>query len=344
MTKKFSKEFFSITDLYVAYRKAKTEAFYDNMHPSAIAFTDYESNLKNNLANLYKKLSDIKSTWEYEADFMGGYLFVPKSIDDGKWSNEDDIHFRSIDPVDDWSRMFSENKNKKIPVKFRQIIAASVDYQILSALWILKVGHKYEALLHNKVTYGNRLRRKKNNWRSLSWFNSDINIDSLGLFSPYFSGYQKWRENGLTAMKESISDNIDVTAITMDLAGFYHNVSPHFMLRKSFLNRMGLELTSDEHLFTQKFITSIDTWYRNTPDYEQRKEGSLPVGLSASKIISNVLLIELDNDVINGLNPIYYGRYVDDLFIVAKTQDGINSGKDVLRWMSQSIKSLKVNI
>lgn len=342
MPKKFSKNFFSITDLYVAYRKAKSEAFYDNMHPCVIEFTEYEDDLKSNLERLYKRISEKTSTWEYEVDFIGGYLYVPKSIDDSKWCNEDDIHFRSIDPVEDWSRMFVENKNKKIQAKYRQIITAKVDYQIVSALWILKVGHKYEVALDDDVIYGNRLRRKKNVWRALSWFDSDINIDSLGLFSPYFSGYQKWRENGLKAMKESIEKKMDVIAITMDLAGFYHNVSPQFMLRRSFLKRIGVELTNDERLFTDKFVTSIDTWYRNTPDYEQRREGGLPVGLSASKIISNVLLIELDNDVTSDFKPIYYGRYVDDIFIVAENRDGTKSGKDVLRWMSRSINSLKV--
>lgn len=342
MAKIFSRDFFSLTDLYIAYRKAKSEAFYDNMHPCALAFTEYEDNLRSNLEDLYKKLSNKDSTWEYQPDFMGGYLCVPKSIDDSKWSNEDDIHFRSIDPVDDWERMYVENRERRVPAKYRQIITATVDYQVVSALWILKVGHKYEVALDDNVTYGNRLRRKQNIWRSISWFNSDINIDSLGLFAPYFSGYQKWRENGLTAMNESIRSNKNITAITMDLAGFYHNVSPSFMLRRSFLTRIGLELSDDERLFTNKLINSIDTWYRNTPDYENRREGSLPVGLSASKIISNVLLIELDNDVTNGLSPIYYGRYVDDIFIVAESQENDRSGKDVLRWLSQSINCLKV--
>lgn len=37
--------FISLGDLYVAYRKAKVEAYYENTHFHALAFTEYEQNL-----------------------------------------------------------------------------------------------------------------------------------------------------------------------------------------------------------------------------------------------------------------------------------------------------------
>lgn len=42
----------------------------------------------------------------------------------------------------------------------------------------------------------------------------------------------------------------------------------------------------------------------------------LVIGLSASQIISNVLLIKWDMLIIEKLTPIYYGRYVDDMLLV----------------------------
>ncbi|MEZ5548073.1 MAG: RNA-directed DNA polymerase [Pseudomonadales bacterium] len=170
----------------------------------------------------------------------------------------------------------------------------------------------------------------------------ELNLDCLGLFVPYFSGYQKWRGNGLKAMKKSIQEQKSVTAITMDLAGFYHNVGPRFMVRPSFLKQIGLNLTTNEKRFTQFLLDSIDTWYENSPDYDKREEGALPVGLSASKIISNILLHQLDTEIRDNLNPVYYGRYVDDLFLVIETPNNITTGRDVLKSLAGRMPSLVV--
>lgn len=48
-----SKRFISLGDLYVAYRKAKVEAYYENTHFQALAFTEYEQNLHRNLERLH---------------------------------------------------------------------------------------------------------------------------------------------------------------------------------------------------------------------------------------------------------------------------------------------------
>ena len=47
-----SKRDVSLGDLYIAYRKAKVEAYYENTHVQALAFTEYEQDLAQNLARL----------------------------------------------------------------------------------------------------------------------------------------------------------------------------------------------------------------------------------------------------------------------------------------------------
>lgn len=219
----------------------------------------------------------------------------------------------------------------------------SVEYQILSALWILKVGHLFEAKLDKELSYGNRLRRRSGLVPDSDSLQDQLNLDASGLFSPYFSAYKNWRGNGLNAMKKLISEGHDVTAITMDLAGFYHNASPNFLLRPSFLRKLGLSLSSDERKFTRLILESINNWYLTTPDYEQRTDGALPVGSSISKIISNVLLYELDKQISEGLEPEYYGRYVDDIFLVFKTPDEELTGDSILSHMSKHVECLKIN-
>lgn len=339
----FSDGFITIADLYLAYRKAKADAFYDNLHPNALSFTEYEQDLKTNLELLHDRLNRSDDPWTEDLNFIGGHIYIPKSIDVSDWSDSDDIHYLDVDPIQNWKNQFQASKQKRLNVAYRLLIAPTVDYQIISTLWIIKVGEKFEGLLDKDLSYGNRLRRR-GSWHS-DFINDDateLNLDCSGLFAPYFNAYQKWRGNGLKAMKSSIQDRKKVTAITMDLAGFYHNIGPRFLIRPSFLKEIGLTLTANEKRFTQYLLDSIDTWYENSPDYEKRKEGALPVGLSASKIISNILLFQLDNEIRDNLQPVYYGRYVDDLFLVIETPDEVTSGRDVLRSLASRMPSLVV--
>lgn len=344
MKKFFSKDYIKVADVYLAYRKAKVEAFFDSFHPHAISFCEFESDINNNIVKLHAKIINGDTEWWEDENFIGKYHYVPKSLDDSPWKNELKVHYSSIDPTEDWKRRFEENKNKRLDIEYRLIQSPSVEYQIISALWILKVGHKFEAKLDKNLSYGNRLRRKKHVLENFFSYNGPINNDSSGLFSPYYSAYKKWRNRGLSKMKELIEAENSVTAITMDLAGFYHNASANFILRPSFLKKINIELSSDERKFTTILLNSITSWYRKTPDFKKREEGALPVGLSASKVISNILLYELDIQIQKGLKPDYYGRYVDDIFLVFKTPDDLLlNGDSILTYMSKHVECLKIN-
>ena len=339
----FSSGFIRISDVYLAYRKAKSEAYYDNLHPSALAFAEFEQNLQSNLEALHRKIIKGNDRWWQDSAFIGDYLYVPKSVNDSPWSESVDVHYRSIDPSHDWEQRFIESNKKRLDANYRLIIVPTVEYQVISALWILKVGHKFEEKLDKNLSYGNRLRRRNPTFQWFSGTNGALNQDTSGLFSPYFSAYQKWRHNGLSAMRELVEDGKSVTAITMDLAGFYHNVSPNFLVKPSFMKKIGVEVDANEKKLTQLLLESIETWYQKTPDYIDRPEGALPVGLSASKIISNVLLYELDSEAQSLLDPAYYGRYVDDIFLVIETPGGVSNGNAVVDYLAKRIGSLKIN-
>lgn len=122
-------------------------------------------------------------------------------------------------------------------------------------------------------------------------------------------------------METALDAGKSILAITMDIERFYHRVSPRFLLRPSFLSSMGLTLTRQERQFTERLLTAMATWYEATPDFEMRPEGAIPVGLSASKIIANVLLTEFDRAIVEKLAPVYYGRYVDDIFLVLNADE-----------------------
>lgn len=334
MKGKLPKSFITLGDLYVAYGKAKIEAYYENTHFHALAFTEYEQQLHKNLTYLHSRLLENGLSWSSDSPFLGDYAYLPKSIDCTVWDDPSDGHFRALDPLEDWKQRFKEAK-KPAKAEFRLVIRPSVDFQVISALWIIKVGHLFDGVINPDISYGNRLRRANGELGDSRNSASALNLTAKGLFSPYFSAYRQWREKGLAKMEDSLNREKNILAITMDIEKFYHRVSPQFLLRKNFLDSINLVLTPSETLFTKAVLNAINTWYKTTPDYSVRPEGAIPVGLSASKIIANVLLANFDNMVIDRIHPIYYGRYVDDIFLVFKNKDGLPSARQVTEQLAK---------
>ncbi|MBE0317456.1 hypothetical protein [Xanthomonas citri] len=208
-------EFAELSDLYLAYKKAKSDAFFEAIHFDALAFSRYEEKLHENLRRLKKKLES--GDWWRDVSNIGGFLFAPKGISTPADLRSNLSHFSTLDPCEDWRARFCVGAVKP-KAEFRLVMSASVDYQIISALWILKVGHIYEASLDKTLSFGNRLRRRPS-WREPSEEGA-INRDSLGLFNPYFSAYRAWRENGLKAIRGAVDAGRTVVAATMDAKRF----------------------------------------------------------------------------------------------------------------------------
>ncbi|MGL4229774.1 MAG: RNA-directed DNA polymerase [Casimicrobium sp.] len=330
---------FALSNLYVAYRKAKAEAFYESTHYHAVAFTEYEQELDTNLKKLRARLVDPESDWYNDGTFIGDYAYLPKAIDTSAWDDNEDGHFRTLDPSRDWLQRYEKSKKPALG-KLRLVIRPSVDFQVVSVLWIMFVGHLFDATLDRKTSFGNRLRRTFGKSPDVRILAPDLNLSTPGLFVPYFSAYRDWRERGLQSMESALKEGKDVLAMTMDIESFYHRVSPKFLLRKRFLSAIGLELSVAERRFTKHLLSALDSWYRRTPDFASREEGAIPVGLSASKVIANVLLREFDQCVAANLVPIYYGRYVDDIFLVLEANGDEASAKRVTQRIAHAMHPL----
>ncbi|MCX7292059.1 RNA-directed DNA polymerase [Janthinobacterium sp.] len=330
---------FSLGNLYVAYKKAKAEAFYENTHFHALAFTRYEQALDANLRKLRRRLIAPMPDWPTDLAFLGDYAYLPKSVDCSSWDSDNDGHFRALDPRQDWQHRFNES-GKSARATLRLVIRPTVDFQIVSALWIIFVGHLFDASLERKTSFGNRLRRTYSERNDDRINVPGVNVSTPGLFAPYFSAYREWREGGLSSMDSALDAGKSILAITMDIEKFYHRVSPKFLLRPAFLESIQLRLTAAEKRFTKCLLSGMDTWYRSTPDFKLRPTGAIPVGLSASKIIANVLLVEFDRSVSENLEPIYYGRYVDDIFLVLNAAGDDYSAKRVTARIAEAMAPL----
>src|ERR1700734_360200 len=106
----------TLEEVWLAYRKAKTGAFFDRNAAHGIKFAHFEDDLTSNLAKIHQLVQDSNHTWADNVDTLGKLLVVPKSI--SPWSNgEGEPHFRESDPWEDWRRIHSTSRRADAKVR-----------------------------------------------------------------------------------------------------------------------------------------------------------------------------------------------------------------------------------
>ena len=94
-------------------------------------------------------------------------------------------------PAEEWAHacdLLGEGDQPLKPAaEFRVMAQCSLDFHVLSTLWMLEVGHLFDAKL-TACAYGNRLRRTQDG--------KSINALSLGSFEPYLKPFRDWRDQG----------------------------------------------------------------------------------------------------------------------------------------------------
>jgi hypothetical protein len=327
----------SLESLYHAYRKAKVDVCTDKNQPRARAFVEFEVDLYANLLRLQERLTEPETNWFSDPAFIGTCGCVPKSWEITPVDTKSDYsvmepHFFVSDPETAWERKL-DSGDFTVKVEFRPMALFSVDMHIVSALWVNLIGHFFDGCLSEHAA-GARVRRLKipiNGSRV-----GQYHIESLGTFPPYFTAYKKWRDDGMQAIRRELTEGRGVVAVTMDLTSFYHNIDASFLLNEEFLTSgirfrevYGRSLTDEEALFTQQLIKSFETWSKSKPDFDESRPVGIPVGPSAPRIIANALLAEFDRAIVEELEPIYYSRYVDDIFLVLRDSGKYKKGSDV---------------
>lgn len=138
-----------------------------------------------------------------------------------------------------------------------------------------------------------------------------------------------------------------IIAMTLDVGNFYHSIDPNFFVDPRFLQYLGVELTPFELAFSQLIRDVLNQWSARCLKVlselgcqtDGRPHGGIPIGLSVVRVISNVLLAYLDRQIERQLSPIYYARYVDDLFLVIQDSDDISSPSDLWNFITQRVSA-----
>jgi len=324
----------NLSDMLVAYRKAKADNFFENSFPSSLKFATYEVNLIENLEQLLRELQS-NNGFETNERLLGEPRLMPKKMtfDSNTGQIKEHIHFS--DPAREFESIKSHNKLK---TEYRVFGDFPVNTHIISALWINMIGCKFDAVLSNAV-YGARLRRFRNNDDNKL---KSFHIKAIGSFEPYFYRYQKWRKDGLKAIRDNLH-NKSVIAASLDLDNFFHNIDPEFFSSESFLKEIFgenlIKLSEYEGQFNLQMSKFLKRWSDKAGSYLNNISfnGGLALGLTVSRIISNIILYKLDKLIHEKITPIHYGRYVDDLFLVILDPGNVTSIDKLMEYLKNKI-------
>lgn len=311
---------FKAKEIELAYLTFKELVYYENnvlLHLK-MQLADFEN--KNNFTSEESRLSffytleNLLNNGDTFDSLINSLNFkkVIKKLND----NSKDLDILNIISPSD-KNLLSEDKIQKIndilladdttlTLQYNYIIDCDITLHILSILWIFKVGYKFDKTVQ-RYSYGYRLN-----------FTNDI-LDTKHPFKRYITQYQAWKNNGIKKAKEiTLTDNENAVLISLDLKRFYYSISHEIL--KSKMESIFKNI-SDNYL--TKIILNINKQYDllvSEDMNENREKHILPIGLYSSHILANIYLKELDENILK-LNPSYYGRYVDDLFIVFKEYD-----------------------
>lgn len=337
----------TIEDVKTAYRKLKSLSYYDSHDLFLKAkIASFETTFAMTASkNLTYKLVDF----EEKLDTLYKELTSGEQNNNlNYWTNlYNQINYRvlpkKVKPYNDYSKNNSQELINNIFTNVREIdeddkyefekltfyIDAPIEIHIVSILWIMKIGYSLESDLDEKC-YGNRLilEKKKANSKEKTVKNDN------GLFKPYYKQYQKWRDEGITVAKQYLDKKQDVLFLNIDIKDYYYSVRFEFdklddKLKNRQLddwNKLNSVFRDIHEVYTNRIK---ETNYPNDLIKNiKENEAVLPIGLASSYILANWYLHEFDSRVHQNIRPIYYSRYVDDIFIITANPNTKFSVKD----------------
>lgn len=315
----------------IAYKKLKNSIFFDKSNVitrNDLVEFEYGVQWEYKLKDLAASLTDSAKWESKEKEILEAIniFILPKTI-----NNTTDKEKSKV--------IFNKNHNEKINIKdFQYVIDMPIEGHILGVLWILLIGHYLdEDGKMYKHSYGNRLRRSLfKKCKKPTYY--------PGMFEPYFSQYTAWRDNGIDIAREHLDKGDDIIILTMDLQRYYYSVNYQEDEFDNMLQAVKGENDDEKsketdvltriHHFVFNVIKSYSSKVRSackgedlwiTKDGIKQTSGEhannvLPIGFLPSCILANYRLNVLDQQINSRWNPLYYGRYVDDIIIVDKVE------------------------
>lgn len=288
----------NISEIREAYRKLKTQIYYDsyNLH-LRVKLAEFEAN--NNIEEVFSNLCNNinENNIANYLNKIATNILPKKNVRNDSLNNNKNLLRNDTCVLDDEIILDDTNYNFYID--------APIEVYLIDVLWIIKEGCFLINENIKKDCYGNKL----------VFDNNKLNNIKQGayLFDRYFDNYQKWRDNGIKVAKEQIKNKNDVLLVCLDIQRFYPTSQINFnkirkILEEKKINLFFTNLLESIYIKYQKIVTDLLTLSESDPQ--------LPIGLFSSGVIANWYLSDFDISMKETFAPIYYGRYVDDIFMV----------------------------
>lgn len=298
----------TISDLYLAFRQAKTALYFEKRGVGLNELAEYEKDLPKNLKALKSKVANGR--WFDKID-IGETWVVPKRL---RATSENDDGVVRIGT--------SKHTHTGRPVDVQLRLSPHPDFATVEVLYLWRFGGLLDALLSKDEVLGYRL---------------DLRGDQVvphrrWLFQYWPKKYQAFREAPLDAAKAALADGHQTLIISGDLASFYDTVDPAFMLGKALISELRKRGASRADVNEYKRATaSLLRAYDRFRDAASSRVAlaisvGVPIGALTSRIVANLSLAPLDQHIATQPGVLCYRRYVDDLVIVAtakKREEGL---------------------
>lgn len=287
-----------------AYKKLKSSIYYDR---TQLILRDKIVRFESNIKNMDEYFEELAEQFECESERENlmneilssiSYSAFPKGFVEEKEGLIKNYYPNTIE----------------IDKDIQYFIDMDVRGHILGVLWLMSIGYRIDNMVYEH-SYGNRLRKNLFNE-----FSKEPTYSPY-LFEPYFQQYESWRDTAMDEASRHLKLGQDVVILTLDFKRFYYSVdiTEQFMEEVFSKSIEDMENVDFDNLLLNDFVYKVIIQYSALfTEFEGRK--ILPIGFLPSNILANWALRNFDNAVLDGWNPIYYGRYVDDVLIVDKIE------------------------
>ncbi|MBN3489937.1 hypothetical protein JV173_00270 [Acholeplasma equirhinis] len=269
-----------------AYNKFKFRVYYDNnLTLYKKQLIEFESkNLNSKLEKLSKFYENDLQDDNYQTYLMDRINFFP--------------FYKKID--------------EKNNLELNYMINAPIEIHILDTIWTILISKKLPFHSNKSLTYANRI---DVNRLFKSKKTKEIDWESNYLFEPYSNGYNLWVDNTVNEIKDSLTKKSQITLITADFKRYFYNVINPFDCLNEIIKKSDSKIKAITTFLNKLYTTytkSVDLITNNIVHSDQ----ILPIGLSSSKILSNLYLDSFDRHIKAQPNVLFYGRYVDDVMVI----------------------------
>jgi len=291
----------------IAYKKLKSSLYYDKtqtiLRDNLVEYETDIGDIDKHLEELSELFSDAEKRYKLMEEILSTvtYYAFPKNL-----------HLENSKMITNYSKSEIEVENNQY------FIGMDIRGHVLGVLWLMLIGYRVDQKIY-KHSYGNRIRR--NLYNELS----EEPTYSPYLFEPYFQQYESWRDKAMDEAMRCLHSGQDVVVLTLDFKRFFYSVDISEKLMDELYKDADIE-DDDELRAINNFVYQVISRYADQLD-EFSGLKILPIGFLPSNVLANYALRNFDQAILDGWNPIYFGRYVDDVIIV----DKIGSNSDLYK-------------